>query len=332
MQLDDTPESEHVDDQRDGGGGGGFGGGGPFGGGGGMGGGGFGGGGGLPIPGGGIGGIGMIVLVVGALFFGVNPLALLGGGGGFGGGGAPTPSYREQPAPPQMRQQGQPQGQARPQGRNDEMTVFVRRVLGSTEETWNEYFPARMNRRYEPPTLVLFSGSVRSACGMADAAVGPFYCPGDKRVYIDLSFYDELRTRFRAPGDFAQAYVIAHEIGHHIQNMMGILDKAQAAKARMSKAQANALQVRVELQADCIAGVWAFHANRKRKILEPGDVEEGMGAAAAIGDDRLQRQARGYVQPESFTHGSSAQRQRWLMRGLQSGDLGQCDTFSAKEL
>jgi predicted metalloprotease len=230
-------------------------------------------------------------------------------------------------------QPGQPgQPGSRTAGRDDEMRTFIAKVLGSTEEVWDEQLPRQANRQYAKPTLVLFSGAVRSACGMADAAVGPFYCPPDQRVYVDLSFYDQLARRFGAPGDFAQAYVIGHEIGHHIQNQLGILRKVQEAKSRVSNTQANALQVRVELQADCIAGVWAFHANQKRKILEPGDVEEALTAAAAIGDDRLQRQARGYVQPESFTHGTSAQRQRWLQRGLRSGDLRSCDTFNTQEL
>ena len=324
MRLDDTPESQNVEDLRDsdatGGGpmGGGFGGSsGGFGG----------GGGGFPIPIGG-GGIGLVILVVAALFFGFDPMALLGGAGGGG-------QFQPAPAPPQMRPAPQGQPGARPgqsAGRDDEMRRFVARVLGSTEEVWDEQLPRQANRQYAKPTLVLFSGAVRSACGMADAAVGPFYCPGDQRLYIDLSFYDQLARRFGAPGDFAQAYVIGHEIGHHIQNLLGILRKVQEAQGRMSKTQANAVQVRVELQADCFAGVWAFHANQRRKILEPGDVEEALTAAAAIGDDRLQRQARGYVQPESFTHGTSAQRQRWFSRGLQSGDLRGCDTFNTQEL
>ncbi len=322
MRLDDTPESQNVEDLRDtdatGGGpmGGGFGGGG-FGG----------GGGGIPIPLGG-GSLGLVIIVVAALFFGIDPMSLLGGGGGGG-------QYQPAPAPPQMRPvpQGQPQqGSRAPAGRDDEMRRFVARVLGSTEEIWDDQLPRQANRQYSKPTLVLFSGAVRSACGMADAAVGPFYCPGDQRLYIDLSFYDQLARRFGAPGDFAQAYVIGHEIGHHIQNLLGILRKVQEAQGRMSKAQANAVQVRVELQADCLAGVWAFHANQRRRILEPGDVEEALTAAAAIGDDRLQRQARGYVQPESFTHGTSAQRQRWFQRGLQSGELRSCDTFNTQEL
>jgi predicted metalloprotease len=318
MNLDDTPESQNVEDLRDTDA---TGGGGPMGGG--FGGGGFGGGGGFPLPIGG-GSLGLVIVVVAALFFGLDPLALLGGGGGG--------QYQPAPAPPQMRPSQPGQQANRPGGRDDEMRRFVARVLGSTEEVWDEQLPRQVNRQYVKPTLVLFSGAVRSACGLADAAVGPFYCPGDQRVFLDLSFFEQLARRFGAPGDFAQAYVIGHEIGHHIQNQLGILRKAQEAKARVSNTQANALQVRVELQADCFAGVWAHHANQKRRMLEPGDVEEALTAAAAIGDDRLQRQARGYVQPESFTHGTSAQRQRWLQRGLRSGDLRQCDTFNTQEL
>jgi uncharacterized protein len=176
----------------------------------------------------------------------------------------------------------------------------------------------------------LFSGAVQSACGQADAAVGPFYCPGDNKVYIDLSFYDDLKTRFGAPGDFAQAYVIAHEVGHHVQNLLGTSSKVHAAQQRGSEAQANALSVRLELQADCFAGIWAHHADASRQLLESGDIEEGLAAASAIGDDRLQMQSRGYVAPESFTHGSSAQRVRWFKQGLKAGQVASCDTFAAK--
>jgi predicted metalloprotease len=179
---------------------------------------------------------------------------------------------------------------------------------------------------------VLFNGAVESACGFAQAAVGPFYCPSDHQVYIDLSFYDELRSRFGAPGDFAQAYVIAHEVGHHVQTLLGISDKTQAARGRASEVEANAISVRTELQADCFAGIWAHNADQSRKVLEAGDVEEGLNAAAAIGDDRLQKQARGYVSPESFTHGSSEQRVRWFKRGFESGLMESCDTFGARQL
>ena len=204
-------------------------------------------------------------------------------------------------------------------------------VLADTEDTWGELFKAG-GRTYVDPKLVLFSGAVQSACGFAQAAVGPFYCPADQKVYIDLSFYRDLRDRFHAPGDFAEAYVIAHEVGHHVQNLLGISDKVHAAQERGSEAQANALSVRLELQADCLAGVWAYHANRARHILEAGDVEEGLNAASQIGDDRMQMRARGYVSPESFTHGSSEQRVRWFKRGLESGSTKSCDTFAVAQL
>ena len=210
----------------------------------------------------------------------------------------------------------------------DELTEFVAVVLADTEETWQRTFE-RAGRRYEEPRLVLFSGAVRSACGFAEAAMGPFYCPADRKVYIDLSFYDDLKSRHGAPGDFAQAYVIAHEVGHHVQNLLGISDKVHSATRRMSQREANALSVRLELQADCFAGVWGYHANRDRQMLEPGDLEEALRAASAIGDDRLQKQARGYVVPDSFTHGSSEQRVRWFSQGFKSGDMSLCDTFDS---
>jgi predicted metalloprotease len=220
--------------------------------------------------------------------------------------------------------------QTKAPAREDQMADFVAAVLGSTEETWTEIF-ARGGKRYQKPVLVLFSGAVQSACGFAQAAVGPFYCPGDNKLYIDLAFYRDLQDRFRAPGDFAQAYVIAHEVGHHVQNQLGVAEQVRRAQSRASKEQGNALQVRMELQADCFSGIWAAHANRKRKILEPGDVEEGLRAAAAIGDDRIQMSTRGYVSPESFTHGSSEQRVRWFRRGLESNDVKACDTFAASQ-
>lgn len=206
----------------------------------------------------------------------------------------------------------------------DELGRFASVVLADTEETWGEIF-ADAGSRYRPPTLVLFSGAVQSACGFNSAAVGPFYCPADQRVYLDLTFFDELDRRFGAPGDFAQAYVIAHEVGHHVQNLLGLMDQVQDARQRArSQAEANRFSVSLELQADCLAGVWAYHAHHQRQLLEPGDVEEGLAAAAAIGDDRLQHQATGTVQPESWTHGSSAQRVEWLRRGLRSGDPSAC--------
>ena len=204
-------------------------------------------------------------------------------------------------------------------------------VLADTEETWNALLP-QYGVQYAEPTLVLFSDAVQSACGSAQAAMGPFYCPLDQKVYIDMSFYHDLSQRFGAPGDFAQAYVIAHEVGHHVQNLLGTAEKVQAAQQRASKADANALSVRMELQADCYAGVWANHASRSRQLLEAGDIEEGLGAASAIGDDRLQRMSQGRVVPDAFTHGSSEQRVRWFRKGLQAGTLEACDTFAARQL
>jgi predicted metalloprotease len=204
-------------------------------------------------------------------------------------------------------------------------------ILADTEDTWRELF-RQMNREYRDPKLVLFTGAVQSACGVAGAAVGPFYCPADEKVYLDPDFFQTLRDRFRAPGDFAQAYVIAHEVGHHVQRQLGITDRVLRARRQASRAEANALSMRHELQADCLAGVWAHHAQETRQILEQGDLEEALGAAAAVGDDRLQRQAQGRVVPDSFTHGTSAQRVRWFRRGFDAGDLERCDTFRAADL
>ncbi len=208
-----------------------------------------------------------------------------------------------------------------------ELVDFVSVILADTEETWHTLFRQR-GMSYQEPRLVLFRDSVKSACGMAQSAMGPFYCPGDQQVYIDLGFFDQLKNRFKAPGDFAQAYVIAHEVGHHIQTLLGISGKIHAARNKLSKAESNKLSVQQELQADCLAGVWANHANSARQLLETGDVEEGLTAASAIGDDTLQKQSRGYVSPDSFTHGSSAQRVKWFKIGLASGDMNRCDTFS----
>ncbi|TDQ35474.1 neutral zinc metallopeptidase [Thiopseudomonas denitrificans] len=205
---------------------------------------------------------------------------------------------------------------------------FVSVILADTEDTWTEIF-AKQGQRYPAPTLVLFSGHVQSACGSASAAVGPFYCPADRKVYIDLSFYHDLKTRYKAPGDFAQAYVIAHEVGHHIQTITGISAEVRKAQQGLSKAQQNQLSVRQELQADCFAGVWGHHADRHRQMLAPGEMQQALNAAAAIGDDRLQKQATGTVTPDSFTHGTSEQRMRWFKRGFDSGDMAQCDTFKA---
>jgi len=212
--------------------------------------------------------------------------------------------------------------------RTDEGADFVSAVLAETEDTWTALFQA-MGRSYAPPVVVLFTDAVQSACGMQSAAVGPFYCPPDRKVYIDLAFYRELRDRFGAPGDFAQAYVIAHEVGHHIQNLLGIAARVNAQRARAGEAERNALSVRMELQADCLAGVWAHHADAQRDLLEAGDVEEGLTAAAAVGDDRMQRSAGRAITPESWTHGSAEQRTRWFRRGLEEGTLDGCDTFSA---
>lgn len=255
------------------------------------------------------GGIGTLVIILIALFFGFDPRMLLQG------------NVQEVDAP-------QPQSpQSQQASREDEMRQFVARVLGSTERAWDQIFKAG-GRTYQKPTLVLFSGAVESACGFAQAAAGPFYCGEDQKVYIDLSFYRDLRQRFQAPGDFAQAYVIAHEVGHHVQNLLGIMRKVQSLQSRSREREANALSVRLELQADCLAGIWANYAHRERNILEEGDIEEGLNAAAQIGDDRMQKRSQGYVVPDGFTHGSAQQRVQWFRRGITSGDLKQCDTFA----
>ena len=272
-------------------------------------------GGGMRIPIGGRGGIGIggiIVLLLLWLVFGINPLELL------SGGGVQVPRQTET----QTRT-----GEVA----NDQTTEFVARVLGSTERVWEEKFRAT-GRRYEPPTLVLFSDAVRSACGMAQAAVGPFYCPPDQKVYIDLAFFDEMARRLGASGDFAHSYVIAHEVGHHVLNLLGTADKVTQARMQAPEAEANDLSVRMELQADCFAGVWAKSADDSAQILEAGDIEEGLNAASAVGDDRLQKRSKGYVVPESFTHGSSEQRVRWFRRGLDTADMNQCETFNAQSL
>ena len=256
-------------------------------------------------------GLGTIVLALVAAYFGVDPSVVL--------------------------QNTQPSGQQAEQVPYNEsaeeahLREFVSVVLADTEDAWGAIFSAA-GRTYEQPSLVLFSGAVESACGFAQAAVGPFYCPGDRKVYIDLSFYQDLQKRFGAPGDFAQAYVVAHEVGHHVQTLLGISERNMAARQRASEAEANALSVRQELQADCFAGIWAHNADRSRQLLEAGDIEEGLNAAAAIGDDRLQKQSQGYISPESFTHGSSEQRVRWFKRGFESGSIESCDTFAAKNL
>jgi predicted metalloprotease len=262
-------------------------------------------GGGLAI-GGGLGGI--VVLVI-ALLLGADPLQLLEQSRGVDPSSGTTTS---RPTNPQ----------------EDELKQFSATVLASTEDVWADIF-RQEGRTYTKPTLVLFTDAVRSACGEAGAAVGPFYCPGDQKLYLDLSFFDDLQARFRAPGDFAQAYVIAHEVGHHVQNLLGTMDKVDSVRGRMSEAEANQLSVRLELQADFLAGVWAHYA-RQKGILESGDIEEALGAASAVGDDRLQREGQGYVIPDSFTHGTSEQRIRWFRKGLETGDLRQGDTFNVR--
>ncbi len=293
MKWEGNRESDNVEDRRgEDGGGGGFG----FG---------FGG---RSI------GLGTVVIaLVASYFLGVSPLTIL----NLLGGGSPGVATVQQ-APAQ-----------RPA--NDQMTKFVSTVLADTEDTWTELFRTQGDN-YVKPRLVLFSGSTPTACGTGLSATGPFYCPGDQKIYIDLGFYRLMRQRFQVSGEFAQAYVIAHEVGHHVQHLMGISDKVEDARRRLPQAQANALAVRLELQADCLAGVWAYHADRARSILEDGDVETALNAASAIGDDALQRQAQGQVVPDSFTHGTSAQRVRWFRRGIESGRLASCNTFETRQL
>ncbi|HEY2783001.1 MAG TPA: neutral zinc metallopeptidase [Steroidobacteraceae bacterium] len=257
-------------------------------------------------------GIGTIVIVVIGYFMGINPATLL---GLLNGDPQDVSAPAQAPAAPDP---------------NDPQVDFVRAILGDTEAVWGAYFQS-LGKVYAKPKLVLFSGQVGSACGLASAAAGPFYCPGDQRVYIDLSFYRQLATQFGAPGEFARAYVIAHEVGHHVQNLLGITGSAERAEQRAGRAGANQVSVRIELQADCYAGVWAQQANRARKILEPGDLEQGLAAASAVGDDTLQKRMQGTVVPDSFTHGTSAQRVRWFRRGFDAGKIDNCDTFSAGE-
>ena len=259
------------------------------------------------------GGIGTIVIALIALYFGVDPSLIINQSVQQGGEVVSTTQQHSGSAT------------------ENQLAAFISVVLAETEDTWHELF-RRMNKTYREPTLVLFSGAVESACGFAQSATGPFYCPADQRVYIDLSFYQTLKQRYHAPGDFAQAYVIAHEIGHHVQTLLGISTKVHQLRSRLSKEKSNQLSVMMELQADCFAGIWTYHADRSRKILEEGDIEEGLNAASAIGDDRMQRTSRGYITPDSFTHGSSAQRVGWFRKGLETGDINQCNTFSADRL
>ncbi|HEX3139241.1 MAG TPA: neutral zinc metallopeptidase [Rhizobacter sp.] len=259
-------------------------------------------------------GVGTVAIaLVAGWAFGINPLTIL----GLLSGGGPAPQVQQAPA-------------QRPPA-DDKLARFVSVVLADTEDVWREQFK-QMGGTYRDPKLRLFRGSEVTACGRGEAAMGPFYCPGDQKVYIDLDFYETMRTRLGAPGDFAQAYVIAHEVGHHVQNLMGITGKVDGMRGRVSDAQQNALSVRLELQADCFAGVWAHHAQNARQILEQGDVEEALNAATQIGDDTLQRRSRGTVQPETFTHGTSAQRVSWFKKGLQTGSVNQCNTFEARQL
>lgn len=290
MRLDDERESSNIEDIR-----------------------GQGGGGRMPIR---IGGIGGLVLVLGALYFGVDPrivLNLLEGGSPQGG----NQMVAQGPAPVSSPQE-------------DAQKRFISRVLASTEDVWGSYFQ-QMGRTYHNPRLVLFTGGANSACGYAQTSVGPFYCPADQKVYLDLGFFRELQDRLGAGGDFARAYVVAHEVGHHVQNELGIMQQVNR-KGGTGQSGADSLSVRLELQADCFAGVWAKRANDAKDILESGDVESGLNAAAAVGDDRLQKETRGYAVPDSFTHGTSAQRVTWFRRGLSSGDIRQCDTFGAPAL
>lgn len=258
------------------------------------------------------GGIGIIVIALIAMFLGVDPAIVLNQAGN------PATTQTEQTQPTFSPEE-------------ERLKEFVSVVLADTEDVWGTLFQSS-GQQYIQPKLVLFSGAVQSACGFAEAAMGPFYCPADQKLYLDMSFFNDLAQRHDAPGDFAQAYVVAHEVGHHVQTLLGISEQVHAARRGASEAEGNALQVRMELQADCFAGVWAHHAHKARQILEPGDIEEALAAAAGVGDDRLQKKARGYVVPDSFTHGSSQQRMRWFNRGLQSGDPGECDTFKARTL
>ena len=255
---------------------------------------------------------GTVLLLVVGYFMGISPstmLSFINGDGQQVSTQAPTPATSAG-------------------GANDPQVDFVRAVLGETEDVWGAYFN-KMGKTYVPPKLVLFSYSVESACGMASSAAGPFYCPGDRKVYLDLSFFNQLSTEFGAPGDFARAYVIAHEVGHHVQNLLGITDKASSAEQAAGKVGANKVSVQVELQADCFAGVWAEEANQARHIMEPGDLESGLTAASSVGDDTLQKEHQGMVVPDSFTHGTSAQRVKWFKRGFESGKIDACDTFGA---
>jgi predicted metalloprotease len=293
------------------------------------------GGGGMPLAVGGIGGIGAIIVIIVGLFLGVDPSTLM---AVLSGDQLPQQTDTRMPQQPTDTQSVDNRGygssrppETRPEsGQGDTTRHFVAVVLADTEDVWKQVF-GTSGKTYVEPKLVLYTGHIASACGLASTASGPFYCPNDQKMYLDLSFFEEMKSRFHAPGEFAEAYVIAHEIGHHVQNSLGILQTAQREEARRDRRGANAISVRVELQADCLAGVWAHHADRMKHIIEQGDIEAALNAASAVGDDRLQREARGTVVPDAFTHGSSAQRVRWFKRGLESGNTRQCDTFSANE-
>lgn len=294
MRLDGERESDNVEDVRRGGGAGGV----------------------FRLGGGRGIGLGTVAIaLVAGWIFGINPLTILGMLGG--GDGVVQPAEHQAPA--------------QPASSDEPMVRFVKQVLGSTEDVWTVQFQ-EAGGTYQVPKLALFRGAVSTACGQGQSAMGPFYCPADHKVYLDLGFYEVMKSRLGAPGDFAQAYVIAHEVGHHVQNLMGITDKVDSMRGRVSEAQKNALSVRLELQADCFAGVWANHADATRQILEQGDVEEALNAASQIGDDALQRKSQGTIVPESFTHGTSAQRVAWFKRGLQTGSVQQCNTFEARSL
>jgi predicted metalloprotease len=284
-------------------------------------------GGGFPIGGGGIrlGGGALVVIVIASLIFGVNPLEMI----GMMEGGGPVPPQQTHPTPPPPPgygpQRSPAQGPPRASGAPSQAKDFVSATLGDTEDVWTSVFKT-MGAQYEPPRLVLFHRATRSACGGAQAAAGPHYCSADRKLYLDTDFFDQLSRRFGAPGDFAQAYVIAHEVGHHVQNLTGTMRKVDGEMRRTDARGRNALSVRLELQADCYAGIWGYYAQKRNK-LEPGDLEEGFRAASAVGDDAIQKRAQGYVVPESFTHGSSEQRLRWFRAGLETGDVRRCNTF-----
>ncbi len=293
MRIDEGRESSNIEDRRDEG----FSGGGR-------------------ISGGSLG-IGGIIITLAGLYFGIDPSLLL---QGYNVINTPTPSSSVNA--PHISKQRTPE--------EEKLSRFVSIVLADTEDTWNMLFKEK-GKHYIEPKLVMFTGATRTACGTGQSAMGPFYCPADQKVYIDLGFYSQLQRRFKAPGDFAQAYVIAHEVGHHIQHLLGVSDKVHQTQERVSKTEANALSVRLELQADCLAGIWAHHADKARHVLEQGDIEEALTAASAIGDDSLQKQSQGYVVPESFTHGSSEQRVYWFKQGMEKGKIESCNTFKQRQ-